>query len=47
MYRTGFERICDAIANVQDALGERTQWALAALCIGVAAVVVVNALMAA
>lgn len=47
MYRTGFERFCDAIAGIQNSLGERMQWALAALCFGAACVVLVNSLMAA
>jgi len=46
MYRTGFERICDAIANMQNSLGEGTQWAFAALCFGVASAVLLNTLMA-
>jgi hypothetical protein len=47
MYRTRFERICDAIANMQNSLGEGTQWAFAALCFGVACAVLMNSLMAA
>ncbi len=46
MYRTGFERICDAIANMQNSLSEGVQWAFAALCFGVAFAVLANSLMA-
>lgn len=46
MYRTKFEKICDAIANMQNSLGEGTQWAFAALCFGIACAVLMNSLMA-
>jgi len=45
MYRTGRED-CDAIANMQNSLGEGTQWAFAALCFGVASARADNTLMA-
>ena len=47
MYRTGFERICEAIANMQNSMSEGMQWAFAALCFGVACAVLLNTLMAA
>jgi len=47
MYRTGFEKICDAIANMQSSLSEGAQWAFAALTFGVACAVLLNSLMAA
>ncbi|MBX3500728.1 MAG: hypothetical protein KF889_14870 [Alphaproteobacteria bacterium] len=34
MYRSGFERVCDVIASVQNALGEGLQWAVTALFFG-------------
>lgn len=30
MYRSGFEKVCDAIAGMQTSLGETTQWVLTA-----------------
>lgn len=42
MYRSGFEAICDSIANMQTSLGEGVQWALGALCFGLAATLVVH-----
>jgi len=47
MYRSGFEALCDAIANMQTSLGEGVQWALGALCFGFAATLLVHSLVGA
>lgn len=47
MYRTGFEKICETIANMQSSLSEGVQWAFTALCLGVACAVLANSMMAA
>ena len=45
MYRSGFEKVCDTIANMQTSLGEATQWVIAGLCIGLAGTVLVGTIL--
>jgi hypothetical protein len=47
MYRSGFESLCDGIANIQTSLSEGMQWALGALCFGFAATLVAHTLVTA
>lgn len=47
MYRSGFEAVCDFIANLQGGLSERLQWVFTAICLGLACTVLVGTLMAA
>lgn len=47
MYRSAFEKICDALASMESSLHEGLQWACAALFIGLACLVVVRAFTAA
>lgn len=47
MYRTGFEAICDRIANLQTSLSEGAQWAGSALCFGLATTLLVRTLVVA
>lgn len=47
MYRSGFEALCDRIANTQTSLSEGVQWTLCALCFGFATTLLVHILVAA
>lgn len=45
MHRSVFEKVCDAIAFMQTSLGEKTQWAFTALCVGVAGALLVGTMV--
>jgi hypothetical protein len=47
MYRTGFERVCDTLANMQTSLSEGVQWAFSALCFGAATTLLVRTIVTA
>lgn len=47
MHRSGLEKVCDAVATVQTSLGETTQWAFTALCIGLAGTLLVRTMASA
>jgi hypothetical protein len=47
MHRSGLEKVCDAIATMQTSLGEATQWAVTALCIGLAGTLLVRTMVSA
>jgi hypothetical protein len=47
MYRSGFERVCDVLANMQTSLSEGVQWAFTALFLGVATTLLVRTIVVA
>ena len=47
MHRSGFERVCDVLANMQTSLHEGVQWAVAALLFGAATTLLMRAIVTA
>jgi len=47
MHRSGFEKVCDLIANMQTSLSEGIQWAFTGLCFGLATTLLVRTMVVA
>jgi hypothetical protein len=42
VYRSGFESVCDFLANLQNSMGEAAQWVVSLLLLGAAGLLIIS-----